>query len=274
MSGTFNDRGELEPTRAAIIFISGRKGTGKSVMANLFASSWPYDLVVIDVAGDDGPMPRRPRTGSHDVVLLHGSVDQLPTTWPEMSRLENRPMILRYVPDPGSATELEDMDAVVGLAFHHSTPDKPCMIVIHEIGRVAPAGRTQPNMRRLVNHSRHRGLTGAFCGPRPITVEPLCIQQADLVYTFDQAGPADRKRIADNTDWNPAELDAAIEQLGNHEYLRFDRNEPKPEQDGDTDYRLIHFPALPEDVVGQVKRWAAGDQAAAAGSAPLAANAR
>lgn len=257
--GTFNARGELDPTAAAIIVSVGKKGSGKSIMANLIGKSWPYDMVVIDVAGDDGPMPRKPGTGSHDVIELRGPVDELPRAWPEHLRWqEKRPMILRYCPDAGSPTELEDMDAVVGLAYSHSGNPRPCLLLIHEIGRVAPANRTPPHTRRVLNHSRHRQLTAVLCGPRPMTVDPLVVAQADLVYTFELNNPADRRRVAEEIGWAPGDFDAAVAGLGLHEYLRFDAREPKPEQDGDEDLRLVHYPALPEDVVQQVKRWSQG----------------
>ena len=184
MSGTFNAKGELEPSAAAIILCVGKKGSGKTVMVLLIASAWPYDMVVVDVAGDDGPLARKPGSGSHDVVEITGPVDELPRQWPEHLRREKRPMILRYVPDPGSPTELEDMDAMVGLAYSHSSTERPCMLVIHEIGRAAPAGRTPPHMRRVLNHSRHRGLTGAFAGPRPQTVDPLIVAQATILFGY------------------------------------------------------------------------------------------
>lgn len=260
MSGTFNAKGELEPSAAAIILCCGKKGSGKSIMLMLLASGWPYDMVVIDVAGDDGPMPRRPGTGTHDIVELSGPVHELPARFPEHLRREKRPMILRYVPDPGSPTELEDMDHMVGIAYSHSSQERPCMLVVHEVGRAAPAGRTPPHMRRVLNHNRHRGLTAGFAGPRPQTVDPLVVAQADLVYTFELNQPADRKRIAENIGWDPADFDAAVHDLGKHEYLRYDGREPKPEAEGDDDFRLMHFPALPEDVVAQVKAWIAGDQ--------------
>lgn len=260
MSGTFNAKGELEPSTHAIISCFGKKESGKTVMTLLLASTWPYDMVVIDVAGDDGPEPRKQGTGTHDIHELRGTVDDLPRSWPEHLRSDPpRPMILLYRPDAGSSTELEDMDAMVGLAYSHSTKEKPAMLVIHEIGRVAPANRTPPHMRRVLNHNRHHGLTAAFAGPRPKTIDPLVIAQSDLVYTFELNNPGDRQRVAENIGWTPSDFDAAVHGLGLHEYLRFDGREPKPEQDGDDDHRLVHYPALPEDVVAQVQRWAAGD---------------
>lgn len=265
MSGTFNDRGELEPSTHAIIAAFGKKESGKSIIVHTFASTWPYDMVVLDVAGDDGPMPRKPGTGTHDVHLLSGTVDTLPRTWPEGLRREQRPMILRYVPDPGSPTELEDMDALTGLAFDHSSKERPAMLVVHEIGRVAPAGRTPANMRRVVNHNRHRGLTMAVAGPRPITVEPLVIAQADVVYVFELNNSDDRERVAKNIGWGEdrREFDAAVAALGPHEYLRYDAREPKPAHPDDTDWRLVHFAALPEAHVAAVTRWRDGDQRSA-----------
>jgi hypothetical protein len=201
------------------------------------------------------PHPK-PGTGTHDVVELKGDASELPRAWPELQRRDKRPMILRYVPDPGSPTELEDMDAVVGLAYSHSGNPRPVMLVVHEVGRVAPAGRTPAHMRRVLNHSRHRQLTVVLAGPRPQTIDPLVLQQSDLVYTFEQQNPADRRRIAESIGWNPADFDHAVHDLGAHEYLRYDAREPKPEQPDDEDLRLVHYPALPEDVVQQTERWA------------------
>jgi hypothetical protein len=225
-------------------------------------------MVVIDVAGDDGPMPTKPGEGSYDRHVLRGAVHELPPRWPESLRRERRPMILRYVPDAGSPTFLEDMDAVVGLALSHSGNPNPVMILIHEIGRVCPANRTQPNMSRVLNHNRHHDLTLVACGPRPQTIDPLVLQQADLVYIFELNNPNDRRRVAESIGWDPKELDTEVAALGAHEYLRADAREPKPEQPGDEDYRLVSFAALPEDVVNQVNRWKNGDRTAADEGSP------
>lgn len=262
MSGTFNAKGQLEPSAAAIISIFGPKGSGKSVVACVYAMAWPYDMVVIDVAGDDGPDPRpRDQPGTHDVTDVTGTVDELPASWPEVRRQGKRPMILRYKPDAGSSTFLQDIDAMVGLAYHHSQKEGPqAMLLVHEIGQVARSNQTQPNMRRVLQHSRHRGLTCVFCGPRPITVDPLVIAQADLVYTFSVPQPGDRRHIAGNIGWDPGDFDAAVIALGRHEHLRFDAREPKPEQDGDTDHRLVHMNALPESTVRAALAWAHPEQ--------------
>jgi hypothetical protein len=260
VTGTFDKDGQLDPAAAAILLAVGKKGSGKTVMILTLAQSWPYDMVVIDVAGDDGPMPRKLGTGTHDVHELKGTVADLPRSWPEYLRSDPpRPMILRYVPDPGSPTELEDMDAVVGLAYQHSGNPQPVMLIVHEVGRVWPVNRTPPHGRRALNHSRHRDLTIGAAGPRPQTIDPLVLQQADVVYTFELRNPADRRRVAETIGWDPDEFDELNHALGAHEYTRFDAREPKPEQEGDTDWRLVHFAALPEDVVADAKKWAAGD---------------
>jgi hypothetical protein len=258
--GTFNKDGELEFSDGLIITCVGKKKSGKSVMGLLVFQSYPRDRVVVDVAGDDGPVREFDgRVVNPDVFDVEGTVDELPRRWPEHWRNEERPMTLRYVPDAGSATFLEDMDAVVGLALAHGD----CAILIHEVGRVAPAGRTPPHMSRLLQHNRHRGVTAILCGPRPKGIDPLVMSQADLVYVFALPNMLDRQRIAENISWNQADFDLAVRRLGPHEHLRYDDNWPPPAVDDDgepiePDYRLVHCEALPEDDVRQVLRWAKG----------------
>ena len=255
---TFDARGELDPARGVIVSCFGKKHSGKSIMALLIARSYPYDIAVLDIAADDGPMPHKPGEGTHDVVEIHGTVEDLPRQWPEHLRREDRPMIVRYVPDAGSSTFLEDMDAVVGMAFAHSGNPRPAMLLVHEVGVLAPANRTPAHTRRVLMHNRHRKLTVAFCGPRPMDIDPLVVAQADLVYTFELNNPDDRQRIAKNIGWSARDFDTAVEGLGRHEYLRYDHNEEKPANPDDEDLRLIHFDALPEDVVADVERWKLG----------------
>lgn len=239
--GTFDRRGGIDPHRGVIVTCIGKKRSGKSVMGLMFFRAYPGDRVVIDVAGDDGPH-------GPDVVELHGTVDDLPRRWPESQRHDNDPMTLRYVPDPGSPTYREDMDAVVALAMTHGD----CCLLVHEAGTLAPVHQTLPHTRRLLMQNRHRRVTAIFCTPRSQGMDPLILSQADLVYTFAVPNPADRRRIADSIGWNPAQFDEGVHALGQHEYLRFDANED------DENSRLLHFPALPAEVVHDVLKWSSG----------------
>ncbi len=257
MSGTFDHNGGIDPDAGRILDFLGKKGSGKSVYAMWFAMNFPYDLVVIDVAGDDGP-------DGPDVVTFSGTLGDgtIPETWPEHRRLHDdrgNPirMIVRYIPDPGSETFLQDMDAVVGLAMKHGR----CGLLIHEIGVAAPANRTQANMRRFLMANRHRSVTGFLCGPRAMAMDTLVLAQADLIFTFEMKGVADRQRIAESIGWNVKEYSEAVHQLGKHEYLRYDNNEPAPEA-GQQDVRLVHFPPLPAVTVDKVLAWKAGQRPA------------
>lgn len=246
---TFTKDGGLDPSRGIIATCFGKKRSGKSVMGRLLFDSFPFDRLVIAANADDGPFADDAR----DVFELSGTVADLPARWPEHLRRDDaagpRRMTLRYVPDHGSPTVLEDCDAVLGIAQAHGH----CAVLIHEVGLVAPSGRVPPHMKRLLHSNRHDHVTMILCGPRPITVDPLVIGQADLVYVFEMPVPADRRRVADTIGWSPQDFDHNVEMLGPHEYLRFDANESKP-ADGELDLRLVRCPALPPDVVLKVTR--------------------
>lgn len=263
---TFGPDGELDPQQGIIATFIGKKRSGKSVMALWFFMNYPGDRLVIDVAGDDGPY-------GPDVITLEGTVETLPRKWPRYLRRYNDnghplPMTLRYVPDAGSATFLEDIDCVVGMAIEHDGMSKGrpgCAILIHEAGVVAEVHKTKRNIRRLLMHNRHKTgpktggpKTVLLCMPRTKTVDTLCTQQADLVYVFELMGAEDRKRIAENIGWNVQEFHDAVEDLGPHEYLLFDSNMDKPETDEHPDFRLIHVEAMPVEQVQRVEAWAHG----------------
>jgi hypothetical protein len=263
VSGSFTPNGELDVSTGLVIGCFGKKKSGKSVLAMLLARSYPGDIVVIDVAGDDGPVPPLTRTQQlsnwaqidDPVHEISGTVDELPDRWPEHLREDKKRLILRYVPDAGSATFLDDMDAVVALAYSHGR----CCLLVHEMGVLAPVGKVRPHTRRVLMHNRHRQLTLIGCAPRPKGIDPLFLGQADLVYTFDVVQEMDRVRIAETIGWPAQEFNDAVQDLGPHEYLRYDANEPKPDNADDADDpRLMHFPALPQDVVDETVQWSQG----------------
>lgn len=252
MTGSFDARGQIDWADGRILLCVGKKRSGKSVMGLVAFRSYPWDKIVVDVAHDDGPW-------GPDVIDLHGSCDEIPRRWPEHLRPDKGvPMILRYTPDPGSPTYLEDIDAVIGLALHHGKVSGHCMVLVHEGGAVAKSGRTPPHCRRLLMQNRHCNCSAIFCAPRMIGMDPLVGHQADLVYGFEMPGASDRRRLAEDIGWSEPEVADAIHDLGPHEYLRYDSNWPKPEHEDDEDYRLVHFPAIPADVVANTLKWARG----------------
>lgn len=248
-SGTFDEHGQIDTNRGVIASCFGKKHSGKSVLALVMFMAYPRDKLVIDIAKDDGP------TGPDIIQWDKLTCDEFPREWPEHLRVDEKPMTIRYVPDPGSSTVLEDIDAAIALVMSH----EHCAVLVHEIGVAAPAGRTQPHMRRMLMHNRHAKVTAFFCGPRPKTIDPLVLAQSDLVYIFELRNPDDRKRVAEDIGWDPREIDALVHDLGPHEYLRFDANEPKPE-DGQPDMRLTAWPPLPEKVVARVQAYARGQE--------------
>jgi hypothetical protein len=244
--GTLNKRGEIDPNIGVIIAAVGKKRSGKSKMLLLWFESYPYDRVVIDINGTDGPFHARP---GEQLIELHGTVETLPTKWPEHEREDGKRMTLRYHPDMGSPTFLEDVDAVLGMAYRTG---RVC-ILVHETGLVAPSGKTPPHMLRILQSNRHRQITGLFGAPRAKTMNTLVIGQADLVYVFELPNDDDRKAVADAIGWPRDDFGLAINELGPHECLQGDTNENRPE-DGQPDLRLVHLPALPAEVVAQLDR--------------------
>lgn len=240
-SGTLDSRGQLDPSKGIIVTCLGKKRSGKSKMGLLIFESYPYDRVVIDINGTDGP--------HKDVIELHGTAEDLPLKWPEHLREDGKRMTLRYHPDAGSPTFPHDVDTVMGMAYRTGR----VAVMVHEMGLVAPAGKTPPHTKRILQSNRHRQLTLIACAPRPITMDPYVLMQSDLVYVFELPNKKDRERVAENIGWDSGDFDLAVRELGAHEYLQFDSNMSKPEE-GQPDLRLVSMPALPEEVVARLDR--------------------
>ncbi len=150
--GTISADGTIDPAAGVVIVCVGKKGSGKSVMGLRYCRAYPGDRLIIDVAGDDGPV-------GEDVYEMRGNVEELPRRWPEWRRDGDRPMTIRYVPDLGSPTFLADVDAAIGLALdedrHGIDEAMPRMVLVHEMGRAFPSGKPLPNAARLLQHGRH-----------------------------------------------------------------------------------------------------------------------
>lgn len=245
MSGSFDKRGNPAWSTGVIASCWGKKRSGKSVMGRVLFDSFPYDRVVISANRDDGPHA----DPEQDVFLIKGTAETLPIDWPEDMRRDGRRMTIRFEPDTGSPTALEDCDAVLAMVRRHG---HTCVLV-HEARLIAPSGRVPPHMRRLLETNRHDHVSMILCGPRPITVDPLALAQSDLVYCFELPVPQDRARVAETVGWTPNDFAAQLDDLGRHEYLRFDANELKPDP-GEDDLRLVHCDPLPPDVVKEATK--------------------
>jgi nucleoside-triphosphatase THEP1 len=204
---------DIDPDRGAFVFCTGRKGSGKSVLSRRLFDSFPYDRLVIDPTGDVAEDLERDGV---KVERLTPSV--MPTRFPK-SLDESQPYTTAvFVPDMGSPTAVDDMDRALGLALRN----KRTCVWIDEIGVMTSANSTPPALKRALHHGRHDQLTLIMAGPRPIAIDPLVVSQSDFVAVFALPNPRDRRRIAEEIGWPPAELDAAVHALGPFEYLWYD----------------------------------------------------
>lgn len=223
--------GKPDPHKPVQITVVGRKGSGKTEIAYLFFDSYPFDRATIDPNGD--------LKVPEDTLELD---TPLPTRWPGEayeklypSGHERKQQTLRFVPNFHEPDYLEDMDRVVGMCFGHR---RTCLF-FDECHEGAPANRTPPHMRRALRQGRHADLTLILATPRPMTVDPLVLAQADWVYVFDLPNPADRKRVAETIGWDPRDFSDAVESLPEFGYLRYDAAKKD----------LAKFPPLPASVI-------------------------
>ncbi len=221
-------RGELDAHRSTHIAVLGKKGTGKTELAFHVFETYPFDRIAVDPNAD---------------IVFGPDVEELPepppARWPEWpaEALGRKPRrrTFRYVPDFGDPAYREDLDRVIGLAYGHPRT----LLFVDEAHEAFPAGRVLPHARRALRQSRHRQLSMILATPRPLTVDPLVISQADWVYIFRLPNPNDRKRVAECIGWDPKAFDEAVFALGRFEYLRYDAGEED----------LAHFPPLPAHVI-------------------------
>jgi len=193
------------------IVVTGRKGTGKSELSYRLWESWDGDRVVIDYTGDF--------YDRHEAQeLAAGTRPYDPEAWDPYRRGEGEDRVsMRFLPDHADPDAVKTIDDVVGLAYDH----KYTLLVVEEMGEVAPVHKTQPNMRRLLNMSRHSPMWTIFNGPRPQAVDPLVLANADVVYVFDLPQPRDRRRVADLIGWDPNDFDLAVAELPDHGFLQY-----------------------------------------------------
>lgn len=190
----------IDPDANQLIVMIGRKKSGKSVAAQRIFRDWPnIDKLVIDPTGDANP--------GADIGTV--TIWALPKRLPTPAR-PGEHTVTRWVANPAGPKYAEQLDQAVGLALHPKNHRR--LVWIDEGGEVFPSNQTGPNARLLLRQSRHWWTSAIICAPRPITLNPLAIQQADRVHVYDLPGKTDRQRVADDFGLSLRDLDEALDE--------------------------------------------------------------
>lgn len=195
---------KVDPTRNQILLFVGRKGSGKSAAAREYFRDWGgADRFVIDPTGDADPgSPRQawqPSRYADDLGTVR--LNQLPASLPERPMHDGKrvPGVWRWVANPASPTYADDLDRAVGLSLFPK--GRRTVTWIDEAADVFPSSGMGPHARTALAQSRHWHASYLICCPRPMTISPLVLQQADRVLMFDVPGVADRQRLAETLGW-------------------------------------------------------------------------
>lgn len=186
----------LNPADNQLMLFLGRKGSGKSQLARELFRNWPgADRLVVDATGDADPGKDLPveilRTIPKPVN------DDEAIGLPPRPKVDGRevPGIWRYIGNPMSPTYEDDLDRAIGLALFPR--GRRTLLWIDEARTVMRSNATGPFARTLLEQSRHFHTSALICCPRPVTIDPLVLAQADRVCVFDVPAKADRERLAD-----------------------------------------------------------------------------
>lgn len=216
----------IDVDRNQIILAVGRKGSGKSEAARALYGWWPNaDRLTIDVNGDANPGPEARRIAGEPPGKMP------PREHPD------QPLNLHYVANPARPTYRDDLDRALRMALFPR--ERRTLTWVDEIGEVTQVNKTPPHLRTLLQQGRHYHASAILCGPRPVAIDPLCLQQADRVLIFDLPNPADRRRVAETIGWPPGELDDRVLELrrrGDYWFLMYDA----------AGHELYTCPPLPE----------------------------
>lgn len=187
----------INPAHNELMVFLGRKGSGKSQLARELFRNWPgADRLVIDATGDADPGSD---LGTVELRTIPKPVHDdeaasLPPR-PKDAHGKEHPGVWRYVGNPMSATFNDDLDRAIGLGLFPR--NRNTLLWIDEGRTVMRSNATGPFARTLLEQSRHFHTSALICCPRPVTVDPLVLAQADRVIVFDVPAKADRERLAD-----------------------------------------------------------------------------
>jgi len=194
----------IDPAKNQIILCIGRKGSGKSQWAREAFRHWAgVDRLVIDPTGDADPgSPRRPgQPESWRDDLNTELLKTLPRELPPRRHVDGRsvPGVYRWIANTQSPSYRDDLDRAVALGLFPK--QRRTLLWIDEAGPVFPSNSLGPNALTLLQQSRHFYCSALICCPRPLTINPLVLAQADRVVMFDVPAEPDRKRLAETLGW-------------------------------------------------------------------------
>lgn len=218
----------FDPDSGAYMSSFGPKGSGKSELAHRLFHTYPYNGLVIDHTGDFDPAGEMTEELSPDLKAIANSIgaqDLDAMTDEEIdSVLElhkaatieawrgdppRRYRKYRYQPNFMAKDWLNRSDAVVALAYLVGH----CAVVLDEVGLGAPANRTPRFTRQALHMGRHQRLSMLMPGPRPAELDPLVLNQSDVVTVHGQLHPLDIQRLAKHFGTNDRELASILESL-------------------------------------------------------------
>lgn len=204
----------IDPTKNMLVFVVGRKGSGKSVWAHRAMKDWPeVDKFTIDPTGDADPGVC---WGGVETKTVRDLPDRLPAPAKAGEFTSTR-----WVASPASPTYKDDLDRAVGLVLYPK--DRRTLLWVDEAGEVFPIS-PGPHARTMLKQSRHWNASVIMCDPRPINVHPLCLAQADRVVMYDVPHPRDRERLASAIGVPPRDLGVQLDELRTmpkHSYLMY-----------------------------------------------------
>lgn len=229
----------IDPDKGAHVLCVGRKGWGKSFLARRLFDSYPYDSMILDVTGDLWRDLVADGTKDDPEVKLTKLTSPLPPRLPGPLE-DGKRQVFVFCPDMGDGSAADEIDRAIGLALRRGR----MLLWGDEVGVIAPANKTGPNMRRYLHHGRHHQMTGLWCGPRPMDVDPLVVAQIDHAFVFSLANPTDRRRVADSIGWPPKVVDAAVHELERHHFLHYNADTGE----------LVSMPPLPAGPKAQKRR--------------------